>query len=224
VFSGVGDLPNTTNNGWYAINKGILQLPAISVAPGNTSVNWGERPTDTDIDLVNSANVQFANTTAGDLDISLLAPGCDGVGGSGAIGVWDITHTGSFDSAVLTFRYDDNLASTNGITESMLRVYQKQAGSTEWHNVTGTVNTTSKQIVTQPISSFSLFAVAGPVTTCGDIGTQIASDLSGPAGVPDCYVNLHDLAYLSENAGLLDLTVMATQWLDCTNPADTSCN
>ena len=57
--------------------------------------------------------------------------------GTGAIGVWAVDFTGSFDTAVLTFRYDNALAAANGITESALRVYQKHDGSDQWLDVTG---------------------------------------------------------------------------------------
>jgi hypothetical protein len=39
----------------------------------------------------------------------------------------------------------------------------------------------------------------------------MAADLSGPNGTPDCYINLYDFA------------VIANNWLDCNNPADTHC-
>jgi len=47
---------------------------------------------------------------------------------------------------------------------------------------------------------------------CGDQGTVwLEEDISGPAGAPDCYVNLYDLS------------VLAANWLDCTNPQDPDC-
>ncbi|HOK96336.1 MAG TPA: hypothetical protein PK052_09650 [Anaerohalosphaeraceae bacterium] len=52
------------------------------------------------------------------------------------------------------------------------------------------------------------------IPTCADIlaeGLGMAADLSGPAGVPDCYVNMYDLA------------AMAASWLTCNNPEDTGC-
>jgi hypothetical protein len=48
---------------------------------------------------------------------------------------------------------------------------------------------------------------------CGDIGTiYLAGDITGPDGVLDCYVDLYDLALLSE------------QWLRCNDPVATQYN
>jgi len=50
--------------------------------------------------------------------------------------------------------------------------------------------------------------------TCQDIideGLLMASDLSGPEGTPDCYVDLYDLA------------VLADEWLSCNDPQDPDC-
>jgi len=50
--------------------------------------------------------------------------------------------------------------------------------------------------------------------TCQDIiddGLKKASDVSGPEGTPDCYVDLYDFALL------------AGEWLSCSNPQDHEC-
>lgn len=52
------------------------------------------------------------------------------------------------------------------------------------------------------------------IPTCEAVlsdGLGLAADLSGPAGVPDCYVNIYDLA------------AMAADWLNCNNPEDATC-
>ena len=52
------------------------------------------------------------------------------------------------------------------------------------------------------------------IPTCDNViadGFGHAADLSGPAGVPDCYINLFDLA------------AMAADWLNCNNPGDKNC-
>ena len=52
------------------------------------------------------------------------------------------------------------------------------------------------------------------VPTCDDVraaGHVIAGDISGPLGVPDCYVDLYDFA------------TMAADWLYCTDPEDADC-
>lgn len=52
------------------------------------------------------------------------------------------------------------------------------------------------------------------IPTCEAVladGLGLAADLSGPAGVPDCYINIYDLA------------AMAADWLNCNNPEDATC-
>lgn len=47
---------------------------------------------------------------------------------------------------------------------------------------------------------------------CGDGNhVVITGDISGPAGQPDCYLNMYDFAALSED------------WFECTDPANASC-
>ncbi|MBN1435822.1 MAG: DUF4091 domain-containing protein [Sedimentisphaerales bacterium] len=49
--------------------------------------------------------------------------------------------------------------------------------------------------------------------TCADGANRFGADVSGPVnGMPDCYVNLYDLAFL------------AGQWLWCSDPADPDCD
>ena len=52
------------------------------------------------------------------------------------------------------------------------------------------------------------------IPTCADVlaeGLAMKADLSGPAGVPDCVIDLYDFA------------VMASGWLDCNDPRNTDC-
>lgn len=52
------------------------------------------------------------------------------------------------------------------------------------------------------------------IPTCENVltdGLGMAADLSGPNGTPDCYINIYDFA------------VIATNWLECNNPADADC-
>jgi len=44
-----------------------------------------------------------------------------------------------------------------------------------------------------------------------DAGLLLSADLSGPLGVPDCHVNLYDLA------------AFVGQWLECNDPSDDTC-
>lgn len=50
-------------------------------------------------------------------------------------------------------------------------------------------------------------------TECGESGTvYLPGDISGPAGIRDCRVNIYDLK------------AMVFNWMDCTDPADTVCD
>ena len=66
-----------------------------------------------------------------------------------------------------------------------------------------------------PESDFILSGTMVPADPnyCGDLYTEyLAGDVSGPAGVSDCYVNLYDFA------------VIAKQWLECTDPENVDCD
>ncbi|MBN1436492.1 MAG: hypothetical protein JW936_05420 [Sedimentisphaerales bacterium] len=52
--------------------------------------------------------------------------------------------------------------------------------------------------------------VAGSAAECGDNG-YLAGDIAGAGGVPDCYVNL------------LDIAQVASEWLECTDPSGENC-
>ena len=63
------------SNGWFARHGGKLELPAMNVtAP--VSVNpWGEDPSDTQLDLINSVRFRFSGVTnPGAYHVDLLAP------------------------------------------------------------------------------------------------------------------------------------------------------
>ena len=74
--------------------------------------------------------------------------------------------------------------------------------------------------------------------SCGDVGF-IDADISGSAGIPDCYVNIYDLALMSEQwlndsaqadilgvtdfVDILDYSLMAKRWLSCNDPSNIEC-
>ena len=65
-----------------------------------------------------------------------------------------------------------------------------------------------------PESDFILSGTMVPYDPnyCGDLHTQyLDGDVSGPAGIPDCYVNLHDVALIAQD------------WLGCTDPENVDC-
>jgi len=58
-----------------------------------------------------------------------------------------------------------------------------------------------------------IYIISSLLTTYDDSGTvYLPGDISGPAGVRDCKVNFYDLR------------AMLLSWLDCTDPADPTCN
>jgi hypothetical protein len=99
---------NTTNRGWFAVNKGKLLLPPVAVSVGASTVNWGEAAADTTIDLVNSVRLSFTDASPGTLAGALYAADHGDVppGLIRPVGVW------SFGGVICTaatavFRYDD---------------------------------------------------------------------------------------------------------------------
>jgi hypothetical protein len=68
------DNPPTGTAGWYARAGGTLTLPPLTVRSGTSTITWGERNTDTTLDLVNSLRVTVHNQLqAGSLSISLTS-------------------------------------------------------------------------------------------------------------------------------------------------------
>ncbi len=55
------------------------------------------------------------------------------------------------------------------------------------------------------------WAATGGLPVCGDTGTVMTADISGPSGQPDCYINMYDLTALTDH------------WLDCTLPGRAGC-
>lgn len=224
------DIENSSDNGWYAINGGKLILPAVAVDSGSSSVNWGERQSDAVIDLINSVRVSFTDSSAGQLDIALLARDRSEARGLNTVGVWDVNFTGTFGSAQLQFRYDDADVARLGIDQSQLKVFKSTAGG--WQDITASVDTFNHIITSSSVSEFSIFAVGKRPSYCGESGTYyLPYDLTGPNGIPDCYVDFFDFAAFAESwlcegvncYNIVDLTEFALEWLSCTDPENLSC-
>ncbi|MGN0844300.1 MAG: hypothetical protein ACI4QT_03660 [Kiritimatiellia bacterium] len=67
-------IENTGDCGWYAQAGGRLVLPTLNVPAGACAINWGEDPSDEEIDLVNSVRIAFGEDSAGgNLDGKLFA-------------------------------------------------------------------------------------------------------------------------------------------------------
>jgi hypothetical protein len=76
------------------------------------------------------------------------------------IGIWEFTPGPglSFETAELLFRYDDLMASALGLDETALRLYRSSGGA--WYSVAASLDTVNKWMLSQPLSSFSIFAIA----------------------------------------------------------------
>ena len=194
----------TTNgaNGWFAVNHGKLALKDLAVTSGATTYNWGESAFGA-IDLVNGIRLTFTDLTAVNqmLGISLLAPDRADVhsGLSNPIGVWNCEPGAAltFASAAMTFRYDDALAASLGVSEADLKLYQYTGGS--WQLVTATVDATSNLLTASGIVSFSQFAIAA------DLVSVIPGDANR-----DGMVDVGDLGILGANYGTLTGATWAT--------------
>jgi hypothetical protein len=162
---------NTTNCGWFAVNKGRLILTR-SVLSGTATNNWGEAAADTTIDLVNSAALAFTSATAGSLTGALYAVDRTDVpaGLYKPVGIWSFGGVTS-TVATLTFRYDDAATAAQGVAEADLKLWRYNGA--KWVDVTDTRDNTAKTITSQSASSSiapTFFAVA-PVTP--PIGTVL---------------------------------------------------
>ena len=157
-------MENTSTNGWFAVDHGRLELPAISIS-GAGPYNWGESSSDTTIDLVNSVRMDFTNPGGGDLSISLLAAdhGDVPLGLIDPVGIWYFDTAITFDEVDLTFRYDDALAATLGLNEAYLQVMHYVGGN--WEYVTTGIDTANHWIYADDVTSFSYFAVVGAQET-----------------------------------------------------------
>jgi len=148
--------------GWLAMGLARLYLPAISVGAGSGAYNWGEDPSDSEIDLRNSARMDFdAVGTSGYVALTLYDPARSDVpaGLSNVVGMWSAeAYLLDFDSVDLTFRYDDIMADFLGLTQDDLDVYYYVNG--DWLAVTSGIDTANYRIHADDITSFSWFAVA----------------------------------------------------------------
>ena len=173
-------IENTTTNGWYAVDHGKLTLPALAIATGSNSYNWGESASDTQIDLVNSAKLSFSNViSAGNLSLSLLASDRDdiptGLDGWSLLSVYDMEADDalSFSSVDLTFRYDKALADSMGIGSAPL--YVLAYDGTDWINVTSNLNSTKNLITVEDQTALSYFIIG---TLLGDANGDLTVDVS----------------------------------------------
>ena len=121
-------IENTTDNGYYAQNKGQITLGRVSAGLnglGAKVMTFGESVGDTTIDLVNSTRYTFtANSTNLTADLSLLSDDRTGLVAAPTnvdfVGVWNLTLTGgsftAFSAPTYNFRYDDIAAGGDAVS------------------------------------------------------------------------------------------------------------
>ncbi len=100
------------------------------------------------------------------------------------------------------------------------------AAASTWYFTIRTQDPASCEIVSVAVDNMILESVWGCDAVI-DAGQTLAADISGPAGIPDCYVNMFDFDELSETwlatADMDDLVALAALWLGCNNPEDAGC-
>jgi hypothetical protein len=130
------DYANVATRGWYAINKGRLELPGIAVQTGTNGYTWGGAVDDESPSLVNSVRLTFHEVQSeGLVKIALLALDHDEVPtlpvGHHFIGVWSYDAGGvvAAGGTDLLVRYDDALASQLGLDENVLKLWKYADGA-----------------------------------------------------------------------------------------------
>ena len=208
---------NNNSNGLFAIGKGKLVLPAVSIGTGDGTYNWAEEPDDPNIDMINNIQMDFTNVTSGGgFSISLLATDRQDFPvappGFGFVGVWDLDPPGgfSFDSIDLTFRYDETEADILGLDESKLSVFHYDGF--DWVEVAGHVETANKRINANNVTALSYFAVGGvlpPVISASPSDFEFVAYEGGSS--PSAQI----LSISNEGGGLLNWTITEDcSWLE----------
>ncbi len=139
-FDGVqNDLDNPRGgfNGWFAMNGGRIELPAIDIHRGIHSYNWGEDPSDTKIDLINSMRITAKASGASELDISLLATDSAGLPpfpqGHHFISVYELSGGDTIMGSMhTTVRYDDARLTYLGLNENFVKLWYITDAATGW--------------------------------------------------------------------------------------------
>lgn len=153
--------------GWYAVNRGRLCLPRLTVAAGSSTIRWGDTVNDLTVntnDLVNSMTLAFSGVNGGRVKSALMAADrTDSLvtDASKVIGIWQVD-AAELDrgtgTATLAFRYDHLKAIALGLTEANLKVWRHRGDG--WVDATAGIDTTQKIITTKPLRDMTLFAVA----------------------------------------------------------------
>jgi len=174
IFSGYAAVQNTVDNpangrnGWFAKDGGRLILPKLTVLPGTHTYTWGENEDDPTIDLVNSVRVTLEGAKApGKLDISLLDKSRADVPalptGHTFIGVWSFDAGATRATGVdLTVRYDDGLAKSLGLNESVLKLWRYDG--TQWVRINDSsfARDLGNHLLSGHAEELTFFAVSAP--------------------------------------------------------------
>jgi len=163
MLTGLSSVANSTDNGssqsngWYALNKGKLSLPAVTLSSGSAS--WGEPNTDTEPDLVNAARLTFTGATSGKLSGSLLAANRSDVpqGDLQAVSVHSFSGVSGFSSFSIVIRYDHVTAASCGIPENKIKIFFWNGAF--WKNVTTSSDTNSNTITAAGLTSMGTYSI-----------------------------------------------------------------
>src|SRR5205814_1932266 len=117
-------------------------LPPLHFTAGTSTQTWGDDNADPFIDMVNSVRVTVNDAHEdGLVRIALLSTMRDDIPtlpeGHHFIGLWsfDGSDLGGFDSADLTIRYDDAMASTLGLDENILKMWEYDGVAQSWQRL-----------------------------------------------------------------------------------------
>jgi RNA polymerase sigma factor (sigma-70 family) len=127
-------------HGWFVRRGGELRLPPVPIHAGAGTYTWGEDRSDSVIDLINSVRFTAHGATyPGEVSIALVDQERAGIPtlplGHHFIGIWsfnpsDVAAEGGWD---ITVRYDDLLARSEGISESVLKLWRFSGDS--WYRI-----------------------------------------------------------------------------------------
>ncbi|OGV64726.1 MAG: hypothetical protein A2498_13475 [Lentisphaerae bacterium RIFOXYC12_FULL_60_16] len=146
------------SNGWFAVNRGKLMLPPVTVSA--SAANWGEPAADTQPDMINAVRWTFTGATSGKLSGVLLATDCADVPGPGQlqmISVHGFTGVSGFTSGAMTLRYDPFAAAARGIAETDLKCF-RWSGS-RWQYLESMLDVDNKLIAVGGQTNLGTYAV-----------------------------------------------------------------
>lgn len=131
------DNPHGGFNGWFAMNGGRVELPAIKIHRGIHTYNWGESASDTTIDLINSMRITANASGVCDLSISLLATDAASLppfpDGHHFISVYEVSGGETIMGPMqTTVRYDDARLSFLALNENYIKLWYYTDATTGW--------------------------------------------------------------------------------------------